>query len=121
MQMNETQSAIVSDFCKSTKASKTKTLEMLAAYTASMPEMQRGKPGRKTTGTALEIRDALRSGRFSGQSTTSVKISAETGYDLANVNNALRYVMGEGVVKIAGKEPRQPGRKGKRAILWQFK
>lgn len=132
--MNEQIIALINDFSKANKTSKEKLMALAEAIIALDHEKPKAKPlkenngrvGKPVSELSLKLREAvkalanteLKDKHFTIEDLRK-KLSSEIDASAVYLNNAVRFLTEkEGLFKPVGKQDKQPGQRGPKAIIW---
>lgn len=109
--------ALVTEFCKATKASKTKTMELAQAIAAIYKPTS--GTGRKASEKVVNLREQIKHDAPMLKGVTAKALAARYGVTANDANNVLLYLSKQGIVKQAGKADKPANVRGKAATLWE--
>lgn len=114
MDKNTIIETIVSDFAKKHKFSKAKSMQLAH----DIIEVVKHRGGKTASEETIQIRGRIES-MEKGIQFTAKTLASKFQTDAVSINNSLRHLQEKGIVQIAGKEEKQPGQRGRAALIWQ--
>lgn len=115
---------MVAEYAKANKINKTKLMafaeEIVSLAGVKQKKESSGKRGKPVSQETLALREALRDAIKSTTEAFTVKdMHAKLGGEYVSISNTLRFLAEkEKLAKVVGKLDKEPGQRGKKALLW---